>query len=514
MSSADGLNWKKPLLLAAVLGVAGGGLYWMETSYNPSKEKSEERSKKPFPLDETPVARITVQDGARATFTLRCLSLDQKLCKPADASKWELETPIKTGADENNANGLLSNLNNLLTSETVSLAEESPDKRAALLTDYGLSAAQRTAKTARSIEVSLASGETIRMTFGELHPLGDTHFALLGNDETKVLLVPSYFKTNFDSDLTYFRDKKLFAVTPGKIASFELFGPKGRVKGVREGAEWMLEFTEKGKLQRLAGDIESVDTFLSSGLFATAKTFSAENKNSPQAKRILAGAKPAVRLQFVEQGKEKEPSGTFELTVFRKSTGATSTIYATSSRLDPLFSMDPGMINRLDKSVKDLRLARLIASLDRYNSSKLQFEGTAFGPKPFALIQKSQKWVIEGDEGTPLAQDRIGAFLDQLSGKRIRDFLAAKDARKGEEAGVTVTLFDGERERRKVRLWKSGATVYAKDLLSPRDEVALIEPGVLDAMPADPKAFRQDFQPPASATPTAEPPAPEHGTGS
>jgi len=76
--------------------------------------------------------------------------------------------------------------------------------------------------------------------------------------------------------------------------------------------------------------------------------------------------------------KEKEPqriSSPIYLGSFRQKTGqAPAKIYATLSNLDPLFELEGSSLDRLDKTAKDLRLTKLITSMERFSIKRLEFQ--------------------------------------------------------------------------------------------------------------------------------------------
>ena len=513
MSESE-LSWKKPLLLVAALAALGGGAYWLEYTYKPKAEAAKDTSKKPFDLTGRNVDHIVIQNGTNGHFTLKCLDVASKHCKPGDAAKWALEEPMKVTADENNGNSLVSNLTNLIATEVISLKEETPEKRAALLKDYGLSAEQRSAKSARKVEVTFSEGPARTVTVGETHPMGDTYFALVDQDESQVYLVPTYFKNNLENNLTYWRNKKLFSLTASKITRFEYSGPKGKLKAVRDGTDWTLETDQAGKSQKITGDIDAVDTFLSSAVFASAKDFHSEDKKSPAAKKALAGLKPYIHLKMFEAGKTPEESGaSHEITLYQKKQGTGPSAFAEITELDPLFTLDPAQLNRLDKGIKDLRASRLIGSLDRFNSTQLELSSERYGKEPMSLVQKNGVWSMKGSS-TEISKEKIGALLDAFAGTRMRDFVALKDAKPGMPMDtVTVTFSDDQKVRRKFKIWKGGEVIYTQDLLSSgHTDVGVTDAAIFASLPSKREALNVGFTevvaphaaPPSAAAPGAK----------
>src|SRR5690349_1478139 len=137
------VNWTKQAIMAGALLVLGTAAYWLEFKHKPEKESKEEQSKKLFQLKDTPVKAVSINDGAGHTFEIRCSDPEAKLCKPGENAKWEVTAPLKVKADDSNVNALISTLNNLSVSESIDLKEETAEKRAMLLKEYGLDAPAR-----------------------------------------------------------------------------------------------------------------------------------------------------------------------------------------------------------------------------------------------------------------------------------------------------------------------------------------------------------------------------------
>ena len=205
------ISWARPLALATTLVILGSVAYWLEYSHKPKVDAQEEQSKKMFKIKDTPVASLKLVDGTKS-FTFKCLDIENKLCKPGDNSKWEMTEPTRLRADDSNVNAVISSLNQLSTTETIDLTTETPEKRVSLLNEYHLDPVSKKAPGARRIEVTPGTGPAQIAFFGEASPIGDSLFAAGAQEETKVYLVPSYVKSDFEHDLTYWRDSNGFEI--------------------------------------------------------------------------------------------------------------------------------------------------------------------------------------------------------------------------------------------------------------------------------------------------------------
>lgn len=509
------VNWTKQAILAGALLALGTTAYWLEYKHKPEKESKEEQNKKLFNLKDTQVKEVVIHDGGGHVFDIHCSDATSTLCKPGENSKWELSEPLKLKADDSNANALVSSLNNLAASETIDLKDETSEKRASLLKEYGLDAATRALASARHVSVETPSGTTV-LYLGLNHPIGDNIFAAAETvpagqkptgkiDENKVYLVPTYFKTNFDHDLTYWRDKKLLTASAHDIESFELKNTKAQIQGVRKDGQWTLKTAKDGEF---SGDIENVDNLLTAATFLTAKGFASDNKSDAKAKAALKGAKPVVTLSLQqEKGTNKEMPAPIVLTLYQKGstkpakgakpgTPAATQLYATVSNLDPLYELEPNALDRLNKEVKDLRLAKLITSMERFTVKKITFEGKPLGNPPLVLKDNDGKWSLEG-KAQAIASDKVQGFLDKVSGNRIQEFLTGAAIPAGEKDGLNVKLADEKGEtKRELVFWRTGGKLFARDLASKRNEAYRVDNALTDALPWTRDFFDQKATPP------------------
>ena len=76
--------------------------------------------------------------------------------------------------------------------------------------------------------------------------------------------MPTYFKANFEHDLTYWRDKKLLTASAHEIESFALKHP--RLKSTAH-AKTVNGLLTTAKDEELPGDIENIDNLLTAATF-------------------------------------------------------------------------------------------------------------------------------------------------------------------------------------------------------------------------------------------------------
>ncbi len=505
------VSWKNQLVLAVVLFVFGSVVYWHEFKHKPLKTEAEEQTKKIFNLKETQIHSIKMfADGQ--TFEFSCADVTSNLCKPGDNSKWQVQTPMKVKGDSANINSLVSTLNNLIINESVNLAEETTEKKASLLKEYGLDEASRKGAMVKKIEVKTSKGETV-LYLGQTHPVGDTIFGLASGDDSKIYLVPGYLKSNLEHDLTYWREKKILTFGAPDVESFELVKElthsKSTLQVSKKDGKWALHEGSKN----YAGDAENIDSLLASLGYLSAKNFTADNKNSAEAKKALAGAKPAFTFTLKRyQGEQKSPHAPVVLKFFEKEalkkevilnknqaqkknekSPSEKILYLTVSDLDPLYEIDYFNLSRLNKEPKDLRLSKLITSMDRFGAKTIEFKGKPIGDVPMGIIQKDGKWVNKVT-GEKINQDQVQGLLDKISGNKIKDFLSPTPAiTAGEKDGLTMTL-SGEKgeNKRQFVFWKNSNKLYGRDLNSVDQEIYLVDHAVQEGLPWSKDFFKTE----------------------
>jgi Domain of unknown function (DUF4340) len=526
-------NWGRQLALAVTLVVLGSVSYWLVYNHKVKDEEQEEQSKKitqispeknPDKSKDTQIQTISLDDGAGKRLSVNCLDAALKVCKPGSSPKWEMTEPLKVKADDANVNSFVSTFNNLGASDTISLKEETPEKKVALLKEYGLDPAAVASGKVREIQMETSAGN-LGIYLGQQHPIGDGTFAVIEHtpsgqkltgkfDQNTVYVVPSYLKTNFEKPIAFWRNKKLLTIGAHEVAAFHLKGTKADIEATRQNGAWTL----KTNGEELPGDIESIDNLMNGATYLVAKDFASDDKNDAKAKAILRGAHSIITFSLESEKASEKPkdkpatpqAAPILLTLFAKQAahheknGAVQVrLYATVSNQDPLYEVETFAKDRLDKDVKDLRLSKLITSMDRFTAKKISFEGASL-PKPIHLEMKDSKWSDQDSPQTTIDSEKVQGVLDRLAADKVQEFIplakAPADVLKAESKGLTFTLGDETTPaKRKLNFWKvpdkidgkkgTGFKLYARDLNSPRKEIFLMESAASQGLPWDKNPF-------------------------
>jgi len=480
MSASNVVNWRRNLALTLGLGALSFTVLWYEFSYKDRRQETDEASKKLVNLKAEPLAELAIADGKKRV-VLSCADVAAKLCKPGENSKWDLLEPLRTKADDNNANALLSAVQNVTATDAIDLAQDSAEKRALLLADYRLDERSRKRPQALSARFKFASGKTVELHFGDTHPVGENFFAAITRDgkfeDHRVYLLPTYFKTNFERDLGYWRDKRVTSLTAAEVLSFRLESSKTKLSAKRTenqpGGAWLLSGRDtKGGIARndVPGDADAIDGLLNALGFLNAKGF-------PPASD-LAGAKKSVTIETTTKAAR-------QFSFFEKKKGTQSRHFLRVSGQDPVYEIDPASRDRFDKALKDLRNTRLIGPTERFGLKRIEIEGPEIGPEPWSIVQADGKWQTRLATGKlePVNHSKVQAMLDRLSGNRIKEFLpSAKATRLSPKDAITLKCYgDSATPLRTLAFWRG----KAKELFAQAqgDEVWLVDSSVTDSLP-------------------------------
>ena len=373
------------------------------------------------------------------------------------------------------------------------------------------------------MKLTTAEGKST-LYLGGTHPIGEGIFAFsdIKGKETTVFVVPGFFKSQFEHDLTFWRDKKLFSVNAYEVDSFDLSTPKATITAARDHGHWVVHSGS----ETYEGEVESIDQLLAAATGLTAKGFVGEDLSDAKVKTLMKKLTKVLTLTIVqESAKKASPASEGEaaedkvaedkdsvasktvLTLYQEKnfdpkSKTVAPVYASVSGLKPFYEVEFGVRNRLDKSVSDLRISRLITPVDKFSAHHLTFAGTLIGEAPLTLDKKEEKWSSGSDE---IAPEKVQALLDQLSSTKAKEFLSGKSYPPGEKNGVEFTLADDKNEaRRKYLLWINDTKLYARDLKNERKEAYLLDPAIEKAFPWN-KDFFKKGEPPKTVTPDPAP---------
>lgn len=453
-------KYTKQLALAIALCVLGSTAYWLEYAKKPAEERRKADEKKVFPVSGATIQRIEIR-GTTADSSLnailQCLSASEGLCKSDDTSKWEMTSPLKTSADNTTVNSMVKNFGNLVFSEVIDLSSETPERRLALLKDYGLSEEQRNDPKTNQVTFVIADGRMLRANFGVKHPINEDVFAVLETngklDESRVFSVPQWQLAVFGQKNSYFRDKRLLTLDEKEVEQFTLRTPKeaGPITGSRDEKTKTWSVSYRGKAG--VGDVDGIDSFLSGAIHLNARDILAERKDSLEAKKILAGLKLRFELTLKTKNSEKQ------IRFFEKPKSSVDEahFYGFVQDQDPLVEVDRLSLEKIEKTFADLLAAKLIPIADRYSFSAIVV--SLKGKKDFSqsLQKQAGSWQIDGKE---VPKNRMETVLDRLTSKSVVGF--SRTSPSGDL--LRLEFIRGTEKAYSFEFWRSGAKLFARDL--------------------------------------------------
>lgn len=448
-------NWKVPFILSGTLLALGSFAYWLQYSHKPKSDKAAALTKKPIPIGDEQITHFKIK-SSNGLIEGKCESLAQKTCKPGVIGSWTITYPTNVKGDSEAIKEILSNMANIQATETIDLAEETPEKQKRLLGEYGLSDEKRTSLSTQFAEVTLENGKKLAAWFGEEHPLGDKTF--VGSSENAnlnsktIFLIANFYKNNlFGKTLTYFRDKTLFAFNRGDVISFEGRTTKGKLVGKLENGAWTIN--------GVPGDYEHIETFLSAVAGAKAKEF--------VEKSALNNAKSIVQFKITAK------SGDNRFEVFeKKNKGEGFTYFMKTSYQPEVVEIENLLKNQVDLRNTDLRQTQILLKPYKALATRFKLEGKGFKPAAeFSFDGKDWKYSGQGEK---LNADQAFAVLDQLGTLRAKDIISPAPAKSSEL--TTISIGDEKNPTRThFEIYKVKDKIYGIDLNSKANEAYVLD---------------------------------------
>ncbi len=403
-------------LLVAVLFLAAivGGVYWT------NKHKADE-AKKPAATTTDTVKVLTIPEDQ-----FKEVKIEKKDAAPTViakvSDKWALVQPKPMPADQEAVGSMITALSALNADRVV-------DEKPADLGPFGLTTPKE------QIVITRKDGKTQTLDIGDDSPVGSGVFAKLAGD-SRVFVIPTYTKTNFDKTAKDLRDKRLLTFNSDKLTNVQLTA-KGQTVDFGKNAqnEWAIV---KPKPMRADGSqIDDLVRKLKDAKMDTsvsdedAKKAEAAFASSPQIATVTVTDNSGPQALGVRKDKDKN-------------------YYAKSSAVEGVYKISADLGDALDKSVDDFRSKKLF-DFGFSEPTKIQLQN--------ATYQKSgEKWTSGSTEMDSIT---IQSLIDKL-----RELSATKFADQGGgtevfEAAVTAPDSKNNSRTEKVIITKDKDTYYA-----------------------------------------------------
>jgi len=438
-------------LLVAVLVLAAttGGIYWT------NKHKAEE-AKKPAASSTDTAKVISIPEDQ-----FKEISISKKDAEPTvvekSGDKWALKLPKPMAADQDAVTGMVTALASLNADRVV---EEKP----ADLAPFGLTSPKG------EVAITKKDGKTVKLELGDDSPVGTGVFAKLEGD-SRVFVIPTYVKSNFDKTAKDLRDKRLLTFNSDKLTSVQLQAKGPAVEfGKNAQNEWTIV-----KPVPMRADGSQIDDLIRKLKDAKMDT-SVSDEDAKKAAAAFAAAPKVAGVTVTDN------SGSQILEIHKDKD---KNYYARSSVVEGVYKVASDLGDALDKSSDDFRNKKLF-DFGFTDPSKVQLQN--------ATYQKTgEKWMSGSTEMDSIS---IQGLVDKLRELSASKFGVKPGGTPVFEATVTANDAKNSPRTEKVTITKDGDKYLA---------IRSGEPGVYEI---DSKAF-EDLQKAATGIKPAAPKAPE-----
>jgi hypothetical protein len=472
-------NWKPALILSTSLFVLGSFVYWLQFSHKPKKDQADQDQKRPlsFQAESEQISGFRMKN-ASALIEAECRTLAQKTCKVGTTGEWEVTHPEKLKGDAESIRDFLNNLSSMSASEVVDLSEETPEKRAKILEEYGLNEASRATPGMEFLELRLESGKKVAAWFGAAHPFEDKVYvagSVDGNvNEKRIFLIANFYRTSvFGKTLTSFRDKTLLTFDRHQVEEIDAKTPQGSFRAVKQGGAWWVN--------QLPADDDRITTLLIALSQAKVKEFPAAS--------AAQGAKPVIRYSIVPKGGKPL---SLELWVKRGPKASDpETVYLRSPLLPQIVEVEGNLKVQLDRSLAYLRRNLLLTQVEKTFSNRFKLEGKAWA-LPVEFHHDGKTWIQQTGEGRlseKLDGEKLKGFLDQMASSHSPGMTSPAHGSKGESVRVTV---GDEKNPSKFayEIYVAKDKAWARDLNSKRNEAYELESALKNLVPFKPDSWK------------------------
>jgi hypothetical protein len=402
------------LVAVVVLAAIGGGVYWT------NKHKADEAKKPAASAADTPKV-ISIPEDQFKEIKIAKQGADPTIVSKT-GDKWSLTLPKALPADQDAVSSMVTSLASLNADR---LVEEKPGD----LAPFGLTTPRE------QVTITKKDGKTTTLDIGDDSPVGSGVFAKLEGD-SRVFVIPTYTKSNFDKSTKDLRDKRLLTFNSDKLTSLQLTA-KGQTLEFGKNAQndWAIV-----KPRPMRADGSQVDDIIRKLKDAKMDT-TVSDEDARKAQAAFAGAPKVADVTVTDN------SGSQSMEV-RKDKD--KNYYVKSSAVEGFYKVASDLGDALDKSPDDFRSKKLF-DFGFTEPGKVQLQN--------ATYQKTgEKWMSGSIEMDAIS---IQGLIDKL-----RELSASKFVDKGAgspvfEAAVTANDMKSNPKTEKVTITKDGDKYFA-----------------------------------------------------
>ena len=304
---------------------------------------------------------------------------------------WVITEPIEAKADKYEVDRLADNFSDLRIERVV---EEEPDD----VEKYEI--------PKKEITLWLKDREKpVKILVGAENPLDNTLFAKR-EDETRVVLIPSYLKDTMEKSLFEFRQKDIFRFETVDVKSMTLRAKEIQWEAEKKEEEWFFEKPVKALAieNKISGIIDSL-----SGLIA--KEFISEEKQKEDLEKFGLD-KPDYEIALSIPVKSQEL--TFSL--HKKD----EKLYATTSLSSKIIETEAVILSELEEEVLELR-EKEVANFYSWEVNRLHLK---MGELDWELSKDEENnWHFESPVQEEADNNKIQTFIRQIESLEAEEFI-------------------------------------------------------------------------------------------
>lgn len=398
------MKFRNTLIMALVLLVLGGFVYFYEIRGRAEREAAEERAAKIVAFETDQVVRVTLS------------SADQRLVVARSADDgWRLEEPVQQLADATAVDDVLQSLQ---TAEHERVVAENPEDPAT----YGL------AEPDMTVVLELEDGTEHTVEIGGGTPVGQNVYARRSG-EPEVYITPASLKDDLSVELFDLRDKSILTFEEGEIQRLEIRRPDldlGLTRADAGEAEWRIT-----RPLDVRADSPTVTDLLDGLRQGEAQAFVAESAG-PEA--LAAYGLDAPRLTLTLWTTD-DASQTLEIGAASEDPAG---YYARRRGGDPVFVVPEDALADVPESVTAIR-NRSVVSIPR---SRVRWLAVSRGDETVRVERVDTAWEITEPRELEADGSSVSTLIAGLDGLRARDFATESTARGLEDpiARIRVAL--------------------------------------------------------------------------
>jgi Domain of unknown function (DUF4340) len=458
------MRFRTTLILLIIAVGLGAYIYFVELP------KATQEAKKKNLLDFTAdnVTEVTL------TYPDRTIVLDKK------DDKWRLTKPLDAAADDTSVHNLI----NAIAGCEVKRELDKPEKD---LSIYGLD------KPNPTIKVRLKDKELPTILVGKNTPVGFSTYVSL-DDDKKIRLTSSSFKSGMDKQVKDLRDKTILAFADDEVTQIGVHGSHQSFDLTKKDNQWSID-----QPASYPADAATVRSYLSTLRSMRAIDFPAE-----QAQDLTPYGLEAPRLAVVlHLGKNEQK------TLLVGKENEKKEIFVKVAETPTIYTVSNWVFRDLDKNLKDFRDKTILAfDQDAVRAVEVKY---ADGRSVKLVRSQDGKWSVEGAGAAKSLETAISQYLSDAHDLKGYDIAADKPASLadfGLQPPLISIAFTGAKDaplgtmllgRRQTDAKKTEYTAMAQG----GETVFLVRDYLFTRLNKDPKDFVE--QPTPTATSAARP---------